>query len=81
MYLTANEAMDFLKISRTTLQRFISDGTIKAYKPAGRLFFNKDELSSFIENSVVKPLVHVHVNARTKEKRESKPYVASEKWV
>ena len=60
MFLTRDEVMDILRISSSTLQRYMKkqdeekEGGIEYFKFRGRVLFNKDKLEEFVNhNSVV----------------------------
>ena len=85
MYLTSREAMELLCIkSQNQLYRLVDAGKIPAYKPAGRLLFNRSALMGYIEDSQVHPKVTTTQPAPQKKKRLRRPavkYHPGEKWV
>lgn len=42
--LTANETMELLSISRNSLDRFIQEGILKAYRLKRKLYFKQSEI-------------------------------------
>jgi len=46
-FLTRNEVMDIMRISSSTLQRYMSDG-LPYFKFRGRVLFNKDKVEGFL---------------------------------
>jgi excisionase family DNA binding protein len=48
MLLTAKEASDFLRISRTMLSRLVRDGQIPAVRIGTRLLFRQESLDALI---------------------------------
>ncbi len=46
-FLTRNEVMDIMRISSSTLQRYMSDG-LPYFKFRGRVLFNKDKIEGFL---------------------------------
>ena len=79
-HLSANEAMEFLRVSRNQLYRLIDAGKIIAYKPAGRLIFKRSELIEYINDGLIMPKMTAYHNTRKKQQRKSK-YIPGEKWV
>ena len=61
MFLTRNEVMDILRISSSTLQRYMkqydtNEDGLQYFKFKGRVLFQKDKLEEFVsDNSVVSP--------------------------
>jgi excisionase family DNA binding protein len=49
--LTWNEAMAYLKCSRSTLRRYVETRLLKRVKPRGRVFFLKSDLDDLIKRS------------------------------
>lgn len=47
-YLTAPEAAAYLRIHRTTLNKYANSGRVQASKPAGRWLFEQDDLDAFV---------------------------------
>lgn len=52
-FLTSNEVMEWLKISRQTLHRWKKDGVLIAYNLGGKMFFKRAEIIAMIEDSKV----------------------------
>jgi len=50
--LTIREAFKYLKISRSTLQRWREEGRIKGIKVEGKVLFRKEDLDFFLENNL-----------------------------
>jgi len=51
-YLTLKEAMDYLRVSRTTLWKYYKNGVIKARRISFKLYFKKSELDELLDESV-----------------------------
>lgn len=49
-YLTVKETSEFLKMSRSTLNRLIKQNRIPSYKIDDRRLFNKNELVEWVRN-------------------------------
>jgi len=80
-FITSDEAMSLLCISRTTLNRLIEKRRITAYKPTGRLLFNRDELSEYIESCAVIPKQSIYHGTGRRKVKSQQPYIHGEKWV
>lgn len=48
-FLDSKQVMEFLRISRVTLNRLKGKGELQAYKLGGKLFFKRDEILAKIE--------------------------------
>ena len=52
MFLTRNELMELLRISSSTLTRYMKDENFPYFKFKGRVLFNQDKVQDFLtENS------------------------------
>ena len=47
--LTFQEAMAYLKISRSTMYRFLRDGTLRGFKVGAHWRFNKEQLKGCLK--------------------------------
>lgn len=52
--MSTNEAADFLKVSRTTLMKFVQEGVIPAQKLGRQWRFSKQALLKWLESGQVK---------------------------
>lgn len=50
-FLTSNEVMNWLKISRPTLHRWKEKGILTAYNVGGKILFKKSEILAMVEDS------------------------------
>ena len=50
-FLTSNEVMSWLKISRPTLHRWKEKGVLIAYNVGGKILFKRSEILEMIEGS------------------------------
>jgi excisionase family DNA binding protein len=71
---TTEEARDFLKISESTIKRFLKRGIIKAYKVGGSYRIWGSEILSLVSPGVEKKVYNVYKKVREKTKKEI------EKW-
>lgn len=71
---TTKEARDFLKISKSTLKRFLKRGIIKAHKVGGRYRIWGSEILSLISPEVESKVYKVYRKIREKTKK------TIEKW-
>jgi excisionase family DNA binding protein len=71
---TTEEARDFLKISESTIKRFLKRGMIKAYKVGGSYRIWGSEILSLVSPEVEKKVYNVYKKVREKTKKEI------EKW-
>jgi excisionase family DNA binding protein len=55
MLMTAKEASDFLRISRTTLSRLVRDGRIPAVRIGGRVLFRQESLDELVARAEQPP--------------------------
>ena len=85
MYINADETMSLMCVkSRTQLYRLINKGVITAYKPSGRLLFDRDEIIKAIEESRVQPQLETVSNTVSKTRKKKKgyePYDGSRDWL
>jgi predicted site-specific integrase-resolvase len=79
-YMTSNEIMETLRISRTSLNRLIDSGKIVARKPFGKLLFLRSEILEHIESSIVESTKSIYHGTGSRKKK-AQPYVHGEKWV
>ena len=71
---TTKEARDFLKISESTIKRFIKKGIIKAYKVGGRYRIWGSEILKSISPEVESKIYKIYKDFREKTKKKI------EKW-
>ena len=50
MFLTRNELMELLRISPSTLTRYMKDENFPYFKFKGRVLFNKDRIEEFLKD-------------------------------
>ena len=50
MFLTRNELMDLLRISPSTLTRYMKDENFPYFKFKGRVLFSKDRVEEFVRD-------------------------------
>ena len=71
--LTFNEAVEYTGISKSYLYKMTSQKIIPHYKPNGKLiFFDKDELDSFLLSVRIKPQSEIEAEASTYLIKKSK---------
>jgi len=71
---TTEEAQSFLKISKSTIKRFLKRGIIKAYKVGGTYRIWGDEILRLVSPKVERKIYKVYKKVREKAKK------AIEKW-
>ncbi len=71
---TTEEARDFLKISESTIKRFLKRGIIKAYKVGGQYRIWGDEILQLVSPKVEREVYNVYKKVRDKTRK------AIEKW-
>jgi len=71
---TTQEARDFLKISSSTIKRFLKKGIIKAYKVGGTYRIWGSEILSLVSPKLESKVYKVYSKVRAKTKK------AIEKW-
>ncbi len=71
---TTREAQDFLKVSKSTLKRYLKKGIIKAYKVGGRYKIWGSELLRLVSPEVEEKGKNFYQKAKTKVKKRI------EKW-
>lgn len=71
---TTEEARDFLKISESTIKRFLKRGMIQAYKVGGTYRIWGSEILSLVSPQLESKVYRVYRKARDKTKQ------AIEKW-
>ncbi|MCL2392365.1 MAG: helix-turn-helix domain-containing protein [Oscillospiraceae bacterium] len=81
MYISSKEAQKLLCVSANQLYRLVDAGKVPAYKPAGRLLFNRSKLMSYIEDSRVTPKDSVSRTISKKRREDRQLYVPGEKVV
>lgn len=67
---TTEEARDFLKVSESTIKRFLKRGIIKAYKVGGSYRIWGSEILSLVSPKVEKKVYDVYKKVRDKAKKE-----------
>lgn len=50
MLYTTKEAMEILKVSRTTLYRIVKNGDLKSIKVGGGIRFTEDEINRYLDD-------------------------------
>jgi excisionase family DNA binding protein len=71
---TTEEARDFLKISESTIKRFLKRGIIKAYKVGGSYRIWGSEILSLVSPGVEKKVYGVYKKVKERAQKEI------EKW-
>ena len=71
---TTEEARDFLKVSESTIKRFLKRGIIKAYKVGGQYRIWGSEILRVVSPGVEDDIYGVYRKIKTKAKK------AIEKW-
>jgi len=71
---TTQEAQDFLKVSKSTIKRFLKTGIIKAYKVGGQYRIWGDEILRLVSPEVEKNVYKVYSKVKEKTKK------TIEKW-
>ena len=71
---TTKEAQNFLKISESTIKRFLKRGIIRAYKVGGTYRIWGDEILNLVSPKVERKIYKVYRKVREKTKK------AIEKW-
>jgi len=71
---TTEEARDFLKVSESTIKRFLKRGIIKAYKVGGNYRIWGSEILILVSPKVEEKVYDVYKKVRDKAKKEI------EKW-
>ena len=71
---TTEEARDFLKISESTIKRFVKRGIIKAYKVGGQYRIWGDEILQLVSPKVERKVYKVYKEVREKTRK------AIERW-
>lgn len=71
---TTEEARDFLKVSESTIKRFLKRGIIKAYKVGGTYRIWGDEILNLVSPKVERKVYKAYRKVREKTKK------AIEKW-
>ena len=66
---TTQEAQDFLKISKSTIKRFLKGGIIKAYKVGGQYRIWGDEILRLVSPELEKGVYKAYKKAREKTKK------------
>ena len=66
---TTEEAQDFLKVSESTIKRFLKKGIIKAYKVGGRYRIWGSEILRLVSPEVESKVYKVYKKVRDKTKR------------
>jgi len=71
---TTKEAQDFLKISKSTMKRFLKRGIIKAHKVGGQYRIWGSEILNLVSPKLESGVYQVYKKAKDKTKK------AIEKW-
>jgi len=71
---TTKEAQDFLKISSSTIKRFLKRGVIKAYKVGGTYRIWGDEILNLVSPKIEKKVYKVYRRIKSKTKRTIKKW-------
>lgn len=71
---TTKEAQEFLKVSNSTIKRFLKKGIIKAYRVGGRYRIWGDELLQLVSPELEKKTYRVYRRLKDKTRK------AIEKW-
>lgn len=58
MFVSKEKAAEILGLHPKTVERLIGRGDLAAYKPAGRVRIDCDDLRAFLENVRVEPSIH-----------------------
>ena len=66
---TTEEAQDFLKVSESTIKRFLKKGIIKAYKVGGRYRIWGSEILRLVSPEVESKVYKVYKKVRDKTKK------------
>ena len=66
---TPKEAQDFLKVSKSTIKRFLKRGIIKAYKVGGQHRIWGDEILRLVSPEVKSEIYKVYKKVKDKTKR------------
>ena len=71
---TTKEAQDFLKISSSTIKRFLKRGIIKAYKVGGTYRIWGDEILNLVSPKIEKKVYKVYRKVKVKTKKAIKKW-------
>ena len=71
---TTKETQDFLKVSNSTLKRFLKKGIIRAYKVGGRYRIWGSEILSLISPEVESKVYRAYKQVRDKTKKTIKEW-------
>lgn len=71
---TTQEAQDFLKVSKSTIKRFLKTGIINAYKVGGQYRIWGDEILKLVSPKVEKEVYTIYSKVRDRAKK------SIEKW-
>lgn len=71
---TIKEAQDFLKISKSTIKRFLKKGIIKAYKVGGTYRIWGDEILNLISPNIEKKTYNIYHRLRDKTEKRIKKW-------
>jgi len=66
---TTKEAQDFLKVSSSTIKRFLKKGIIKAYKVGKTYRIWGDEILRLVSPKTERKIYKAYTKARTKTKK------------
>ena len=71
---TTKETQDFLKVSNSTLKRFLKKGIIRAYKVGGRYRIWGSEILSLISPKIESKVYRAYKQVRDKTKKTIKEW-------
>lgn len=71
---TTSEAQSFLKVSKSTIKRFLKKGILKAYKVGGQYRIWGDEILSLVSPDLEKKVYQAYSKVRDKAREKL------EKW-
>jgi len=71
---TTKEAQNFLKISESTIKRFLKRGIIRAYKVGGTYRIWGDEILRLVSPKVERKIYKVYQKVRDKTKKNIKKW-------
>jgi len=52
---TVSDVMEYLQVSRRTVERLVDAGELRSLKFGRNVRFRREDIESFLENSVVEP--------------------------
>jgi excisionase family DNA binding protein len=57
LIMTTEEVAKFLRVHRTTVERYARSGELKSYKLGGRRLYKREEVWAFLENRIAQECV------------------------